>query len=350
MAELVIAGPGELDAATGGYRYDARVLADLRARGHSATWLALPTDFPHPTTDSVVEAFRLLSGVSPSATLVIDGLAYGALPPEGIAALRRPMVALVHHPLAFEPGLTDETATRLEGSERLALAVASLVIVTSEATRRLLAERFGLPPTKIRVAEPGVDPARPSRGSTGETPVILTVGAITPRKNHLALARALAMLKDLPWRWRIVGSRARDPAYAAALDDEIAAGGIGDRTETLGELDDAGLDQAFNCADLFALPSRLEGYGMAYAEALARGLPVVAGADEATAALVTEKAGALVDPDDVAGLAAALRSFLENPAALQRAGRAASLRAARLPRWFQCADVFEHLITRPHSA
>ena len=346
MAELVIAGPGDLRAATGGYRYDARVLADLRARSHDATWLALPEDFPEPSPASLAEAFRLLAGVPATATLVVDGLAYGALPPEEIAALRRPVVALVHHPLALEPGLKEEVAVRLEGTERLALGLASLVIVTSETTRSLLAETYDVPPSKIRVAEPGVDPARPGRGGGG-TPVILTVGAITPRKNHVTLARALATLTDLAWRWRIVGSPARDPAYAAALDDEIAAAGIADRVEKLGEVDDLGLEQAFETADLFALPSRLEGYGMAYAEAMARGLPVVAGAGAATAALVTEKAGALVDPDDISGLAAALRGLLDNPAALQRAGRAASLRAARLPRWFQCADVFEHLITRP---
>ncbi|WP_164919600.1 glycosyltransferase family 4 protein [Hansschlegelia zhihuaiae] len=346
MAELVIAGPGKLETPTGGYRYDARVLKDVSARGHEASWLALPEDFPFPSAASMEAALAALKGVPHDATLVIDGLAYGALPVEGIAALARPVVALIHHPLALELGLAPDAAASLAASERDALAAAALIVTTSEATRRVLVERFGAAEHKVRVAEPGVDPAAPTKGG-GETPVVLTVGAVVPRKNHLGLARALAGLRDVPWRWRIAGSLTRDLDCATALADEIARSGIEDRVETLGALDDDGLEAAYLAADLFALPSYLEGYGMASAEALARGLPVIAGRDEAAAALIGETAGALVDPDDFEAIAAALRRFLTEPAALRRASNAARLRAARLPRWFQCADVFEHLITRP---
>jgi glycosyltransferase involved in cell wall biosynthesis len=346
VAELVIAGPGELETPTGGYRYDARVLKEISGRGHRASWLALPEDFPFPSEASIRTAFAALGNVPREATLVIDGLAYGALPVEGVATLGRPAVALVHHPLALETGLAREAAERLMASERDALAAAALIVAISETTRRALVERFGVAEHKVRVAEPGVDPASPTKGG-GETPVVLTVGSVTPRKNHRALARALARLRDVPWRWRIAGSLTRDAGCAAALADEIARGGIGDRVEILGALDDDGVEAAYLSADLFALPSYLEGYGMASTEALARGLPVIAGNDEATRALVGESAGALVDPDDVEALAAALRRFLSEPAALRRASNAARLRAARLPRWFQCADVFEHLITRP---
>lgn len=348
MADLVLAAPGELGAPTGGYRYDARVIQELLGRGHAATWLALPTDFPLASEAAVVEALARLNTVPRAATLVVDGLAYGALPAAGIAALGRPVAALVHHPLALETGLDPAAAARLDALERLALARAALVIVTSDATRRTLAGDYGVSADRIRVAEPGVDPAPKAKGGAGEdgggAPVVLTVGSVTPRKNQVALARALGRLKDLDWRWRIVGSATRNVGYAAELDDAITEAGIRERVETLGEVSDAAVAAAFDGADIFALPSRLEGYGMVFAEALARGLPTVAGDGAATADLVPEAAGARVPPDDEAAIADALRKLIGDPDALSRAARASRSAGVRLPRWFQCADVFEHLM------
>lgn len=350
MAELVLAGPGDTVAPTGGYRYDARVLAELASRGHAATWLPLPTDFPDASETSVAEAMRRLAAVPREATLVVDGLAYGALPADAIAALGRPVVALVHHPLALETGLKPETAARLDASERIALTAAALIIVTSDATRRMLIDDFGAPAARVRVAEPGSDPAPRAKGSDG-APVVLTAGAVSQRKNQIALARALGSLKDLDWRWRIVGSLTRDAAYAAELEAAIAEEGLFDRVDTLGEVPDAALAAAFDGADLFALPSRLEGYGMAFSEALARGLPIVAADIPPVAALVPENGGRLVAPDDIAALAEALRTLIGDADARARAARYARSAGARLPRWFQCADVFEHLmISGPPSA
>ncbi|QZN98619.1 glycosyltransferase [Chenggangzhangella methanolivorans] len=210
MAELVLAVPGDIAAPTGGYRYDARVIAELTGRGQAARALSLPDNFPAPSDASIAGALKALSGVPAEATLVVDGLAYGALPAEGIVALGRPVAALVHHPLALETGLSPEDAARLEASERAALAAAALVIATSEATRTILVERFGLDGRRVRVAEPGVDPKPRAKGG-GEVPVVLSVGAVTPRKNHATLARALATLSDLPWRWVVAGALDRAP-------------------------------------------------------------------------------------------------------------------------------------------
>lgn len=343
MAELVLAGPGDTVAPTGGYRYDARVLAELASRGHTATWLSLPTDFPNASEASVAEAMRRLAAAPREATLVVDGLAYGALPADAIAGLGRPVVALVHHPLALETGLSPETAARLDASERIALTAAALIIVTSGATRRMLIEDYGAPAARVRVAEPGSDPAPRAKGSDG-APVVLTAGAVTPRKNQITLARALGQLKDLDWRWRIVGSLTRDASYAAELEAAIAEEGLFDRVDTLGEVPDAALSAAYDGADIFALPTKLEGYGMVFSEALTRGLPIIAGNVPQVVALVPETAGALVAPDDVEALTAALRTLIGDADARARAARYSRSTGARLPRWFQCADVFEHLM------
>ncbi|WP_020181358.1 glycosyltransferase family 4 protein [Methylopila sp. M107] len=344
MARLVVASPEDATSRADGRRYEIRLLAELSARRHEATYLPLPQSFPIPSAEAVRTTLDRLRSVPSGTMLVVEGAAFCGLPADRLAALGRPVSALLRYPASLEPGLPPDAVAFLEASQRAAFGVAEVVIATSAATRSLLIERFGVPKEKLRVAEPGVDPSPRARGGGGDVPVILTVGAVLPRKNQLALARALGRLTDIGWRWRIVGPLEADVAYASALRDAVAEEGIADRVEFAGQLNQAGLAEAYDRADLFALPSYLEGYGMAYAEALARGLPVVAGAGEAAAALVSGAAGELVPPDDPATIAAALRNLLSEPDARARAARSARSVGTRLPRWFQCADVFEHLM------
>ncbi|GLK67123.1 glycosyltransferase [Hansschlegelia plantiphila] len=347
MGEFVLAIPGDPETLTGGYIYDARVATELRARGHRVAILRLPDGFPMASEPAIGEALRLLGAASRSAALIVDGLAFGALPAAGLKALGRELIALIHHPLALETGLDRQTAERLRASEREALRCASAIITTSEATRALLVADHGATAEHILVAPPGVD-AAPRAACAGAPPVILTVATITPRKNHARLAGALARLADIDWRWRIVGAADRDLACSAELRRLIEALGIGGRVEFAGELGAAELAAAYASADLFALPSRFEGYGMAWAEALARGLPVVAGDDAAAAALVPAAAGAHVGSVDA--LAAALRRLIADPEARRAAADAAWAHAATLPRWAQTANVFERLLEQPDAS
>ena len=97
--------------------------------------------------------------------MLVDGLAYGAMPDEAPGTRQRlTMVALVHHPLASENGLDPATAASLEDSERRALASARAVVVTSRATAAALGS-YGVARDRIAVVEPGTDPAPLARGS-----------------------------------------------------------------------------------------------------------------------------------------------------------------------------------------
>jgi glycosyltransferase involved in cell wall biosynthesis len=107
-----------------------------------------------------------------------------------------------------------------------------------------------------------------------------------------------------------------------------------------GPVDDAGLGAAYAAADLFVLPSRYEGYGVVYAEALAHGLPVIACGAGPVPELVGEDAAVLVPPEDVEALSGALDLLLQDAGLRDRMSAAARRRAGELPRWEDTAAGF----------
>jgi glycosyltransferase involved in cell wall biosynthesis len=155
---------------------------------------------------------------------------------------------------------------------------------------------------------------------------------------------ALAGLRDLPWHLTIAGDRTRSPATAASLDADILRHGLGDRIAVLGAVADQRLADLHAEADLFVLPSRFEGYGMAFAEAIAHGLPVIGTTAGAIPDTVPDGAGILVPPDDAAALAHALRRLIANASERESLAAAARAAAARLPTWRQSAEEFARAI------
>jgi glycosyltransferase involved in cell wall biosynthesis len=339
VPDVVFAVPGELQTPTGGYIYDRRVIELLPEFGWRVRHVALPGDYPAPGKASLEETARLL-GKTPADTLVvIDGLAFGAMPAELVDRIGGRIVGLVHHPLALETGVSEERAKYLAWTERAALERTVHVIVTSPATADLLAKDFGVPRARISVAEPGTEAASRARGGDGP-PRLLSVGSVTARKGYDVLVKALAQISDLAWESRIVGSLDRDPVAPGTLREAIARTKLGERIALLGSLDEPALAAEYDQARLFVLPSHFEGYGMAFAEALAHGLPVVGGAGGAVTSTVPADAGVLVPPGDAGALAAALRRLLSNPAELQRRADAAWRHAQQLPRWRDTAAKF----------
>jgi glycosyltransferase involved in cell wall biosynthesis len=298
----------------------------------------LGSDFPRPGPASRPAARARLAAVPHGTCVVIDGLALGVLSEEAAAlSATHRLVALVHHPLALETGLSASEATALRTSERAALAEMRHVIVTSAATARHLVADYGVTADRITVAEPGVDPVPTARGSLRArhdgTVALLSVGALVPRKGYDVLVAALKQMPELPWRLTIVGDRTRSPATAAQLEADLAAAALDERVTLAGAVSSQELTDYYGSADLFVLPSRHEGYGMAFAEAIAHGVPVVGTRAGAIPDTVPHGTGVLVAPDDVAALAAALRSLIAEPAERRRLAAAARTAAQKLPTW-----------------
>lgn len=343
MTSAAFAIPGDITLATGGYAYDRRVMALLPAFGVATRHLPLPGSFPAPTATDLAETQCLLSQ-SPAETVILaDGLAYGAMPAELISSLSSPIVALVHHPLCLEAGLSKPRQDELYALEKTALALARHVIVTSPSTAKTVATDFAVPAGKITVAEPGTDPAARARG-TGNPLQVLSVGSIVPRKAYDTLVRALASVPDRNWRLTIVGPIDRSAEALAALNAAIRETELGPRIVVAGPAAQEQLEAHYAAADVFVLPSLYEGYGMVLAEAMARGLPIVCTTGGAAAATVPDAAALKVPPGDVQALGSAIQRVLDDPPLRRRMSDAAWVAGKKLPRWEDTARTIADVI------
>lgn len=347
MKRVVFAVPGNLDTPTGGYAYDKRIIAELRRLDLDVECLDIGEGFPSPDQATRSTARSLLLQVPDGQPIVVDGLALGVLPDVAAeVASRHPLLALVHHPLALEWGLPAERADALHRSEQAALAVVREVVVTSPTTAKLVASDYGVPTERISVARPGSDPAPRSSGSRSEVPHLLSVGAVVPRKGFDTLVAALATLAELPWRLTIAGDLTRDPDEAARLDISITQHKLAGRISALGAVSSERLAALYDDADLFVLASRFEGYGMAYAEALSHGLPVIGTTAGAIPDTVPQESGILVSPGDVDALARALRRVITDTGLRRQLSDAAFTAARKLPTWQQSGAIFAGVLEK----
>jgi glycosyltransferase involved in cell wall biosynthesis len=323
---VVPAGIDDPARPSGGNRYDRRLCDGLAAAGWAVREHAVPGDWPRPDVADLGGLARTAAGVPDDAVVVVDGLigsaAASVLVPE---AARLRLVVLVHMPFL---GPADD--------ERAVLAHARAVVTTSAWTRDRLVAEHALPPARVHVAVPGTDPGDPAPGTDGGGR-LLCVAAVVPHKGQDLLLRALEGVPEASWRCRVVGPLDRDPVFVERLRRRVSASGIGDRVAFAGPRHGDALRREFARADLLVAPSRSEAYGMAAAEALAVGLPVVAtavgGLPEAFGRTRVGVPGLLVPPEDPHALRAALSAWLRDPALRARLRAAALARRDTLDGW-----------------
>lgn len=343
MTKAVFAIPGDKDRRTGGFIYEATVLRVLNELGCATRHLVLPDSFPNPTPADMATTLDLLCAIPADQPIILDGLVFGAIDPDGLATIPAPVIAMIHHPLGLETGLSPQRAAFLRGNEAAALRHVAAVIVPSPHTAVILARDFGVDPMLITIAPPGF--VRPVQVLVpADPPLILSVGLLAERKGHDVLIDALALIADVPWQAEIVG-KAHDLVYARALEAQVAELSLSDRIKFAGEISATSLDNRFNAAHVFALATRYEGYGMVLSEAMQYGLPIVSCRVGAVPDTVAD-AGILVPPDDPAAFATALRKVLTNPQEHARLATVASGSAASLPEWDDTAQRFIEVIMR----
>jgi glycosyltransferase involved in cell wall biosynthesis len=343
--DLSLIVPAPFDTVSGGYAYDRRIVAGLRAAGHSVRVVELTGAFPLADEQARAAARRAWHGIGGDSRPIIDGLGLAAFADLGEALAARGAVGLIHHPTNLETGICETDRAALLGLERRLLPWLGRIIVTSGATAELLVAEFCVERERIAVVVPGTDDAPRSTGSGGPTCHIISIGTLVPRKGHDVLLRALARLFDLDWRLTIVGSPDRDRVHARAL---VALGeelGIAQRVRFAGEVTGDLLEVLWRRADLFALATHWEGYGMAVAEALRRGVPVAISSGGAAASLVTPDAGVVCRAGDHTNLSKALRRLIFATSLRRNLAEGAWRVGQTLPGWSEQARVFARALS-----
>ena len=295
---------------SGGNVYDQRVRDGLRADGWDVRMVPVP-EGGHG------QLRRGLLQLPDGALVLLDGLLAAREPDALLDQGTRLRLVVLAHMVAAD--LTDD--------ERGAFRAARRVVATSRWTRAELIEQDAASPHRIVVAHPGTDPA-PATSASACGGRLLCVGTVAPHKGQDLLVRALAVVADLEcWTCTIVGSLRATPDFVAELRAAIASAGLTDRIRFTGVLTGQALQDAYGGADLVVMPSRSESYGMAVAEALARGIPVLAGdVGGISEAIAGSGAGMIVPPDDPWALDVVLRQWWASPAR-RRELKAAALAA-----------------------
>lgn len=332
--------PGDITTLTGGYIYERRLLLGLREAGHDVRHIELAASFPDPTPDDMADAIAQLATLDPERALILDGLVFGAT--DGLEAVTAPIVAMIHHPLALETGLSEDRRAHLFETERRNLGLARHVLVPSPHTAEILETQYDVAADRITIARPGTD--RPRRISTpSEPPLILSVGLLHPRKGHDVLLHALASVTALPWQSVIVG-RDHDPSHAASLRALVTDLDLSDRVQLSGTVSRAELDQLYSQAAIFALATRYEGYGIVFDEALSWGLPIISSQTGAVPDTVPEEARILTHVDDPDALGQALRRLLTDADMRRALAQGAAAHGAKLPSWGDTARVASQVL------
>jgi glycosyltransferase involved in cell wall biosynthesis len=290
------------------------------------------------------DAWHVLGAGGPSRRVGPVDLVHApsvAVPPTGPV----PLVVTVHDAATIV--MPDAFTRRGVWFHRRGFAAAAkrarLVIAVSEACADEVASNTAIERGRIRVVPNGVhrDAAVPDAVARvrdtydlKDRPYVFWLGAFQPRKNVRVLLDAFARVDPDEFPHRLV--LAGPPGWKVDAADAEVAGALGDRVRLLGRVPDGDVFPLYAGADLFAFPSRHEGFGIPVLEAMAQGTAVVC-ADIPALREVAGDAACLVGPDDVEGWTAALRALLGDEA---RRGELAARGRARVQgySWQRCVE------------
>lgn len=323
---------GDPDRISGGSLFDRRLGQRAAEHGARVSTFSIPAaPFPLPLITAAPVMRRIRR--SRADVLVIDSIAAAYLAP-WLQAVPMPSATLIHQPMG------GVGRGRLRAwLDRATYRQLDLLLPTGETLVDELAA-LGVP---VRVVTPGRDGV-PAAGTIdlrcGRRVAILCVANWLPTKGIVELVEAFAALPPATATLHLVGGMT-DAAYARQVRRRLVGAGLRERVVVHGTLAPERVAAMYRAADVFALPSYSETYGMAWAEAMDAGLPIVGWRATNLPNLVEdEREGLLVEPGNVRALSDALRRLVEDEPMRRRLSANARTRAAARPTWDQTAAAF----------
>ena len=340
--------PGSFPATTGAIVFDTKLAEQLRSLGQSVA--IVPVAGAHPMPDAAARAsaadlWSVHQLQSPGGTVVIDGFCLYAFDGLEQSLQSAGAFAMVHHPMSLEPQLPQAERDAFMVIEQRILPQLARIVVPSEAIRSRLTAALVLPPGIVAVVTPGIVEAPRSTGSAGRRCQLLAIGSLIPRKGHDTVLRALAGLTDLDWTLTICGDSELDPDHATTLRDFVETTALAGRVVFAGACSPDRLEALWQAADIFVSGSCFEGYGMAVAEAVRRGLPLAITNGAAASEVIPVDGSVIVEPGDHVQLSKALRRLIFSAPLRQELAEAAWQAGRALPTWDDQGRRFAGLLT-----
>jgi glycosyltransferase involved in cell wall biosynthesis len=335
---------GDLQTLSGGYLYDRKLVEYLRAQGDTVEIISLPwRSYAAHLTDNLSAKWlaRLLS-------LKVDVLIQDELNHPSLFQLNYrlkketaiPLVSIVHHLRISEqhPAIWMPLYRLVE---RRYLASLDAFIFNSLTTRRVV-EDLGFPPKPSVVAQPAGDrlpwqisEAQIEARAKEDGPLrLLFLGNLIPRKGLHLLLIALETLSRDSWHLTVVGKLDAAGNYGTALVRRVADLGWQGQVRFTGAVRDERMIDILAGCQALVLPSQYEGYGIAYLEGMAMGLPAIGTTSDAAGEIITDGLdGFLVEAGDAQALAEPIRRLHLNRPLLVQLGLNARKRFLDHPTW-----------------
>ncbi|WP_394742610.1 glycosyltransferase family 4 protein [Natronococcus roseus] len=340
--EVGLVVPDDLETTSGGYRYDRRLVAELRARGDDLEVIVLSETTGDDLRSRLDRRFDVL---------LQDELCYDRLAAHN-PNLESPelVVSLVHNLQSDDPSLANRKRERLRDRERRYLGTVDAAVCTSAHTRSRIGSLVDLPtvvaPPAGRHETVPVDRSAVVARARESPLRIAFVGNLVPRKGLEALLEAASRLEG-DWELTVAGSPDADPAYATRMRERARTLEVADRIEFAGRVPDDALESIYERSHVLAVPSRHEAFGMVYLEGMEYGAVPIASRNGGASEFVADgENGFLVAPEASDRIAARLEELVADRDRLASLGVRALETATAHPWWAETATTVRSFLQR----
>jgi glycosyltransferase involved in cell wall biosynthesis len=335
---------GDLETVSGGYLYDRQLVEHLRRQGDHVHVFSqeqrgyagnLIDGFNSDLVDSIHDANL--------DVLLQDELNHGSLIMTNRrlrTSLEAPIISIVHHLRCSEAHPRWQNAV-IRMVERRYLRSVDGFIFNGQTTKSVVHSVAGVSEPSI-VAEPAGDRFTSDitneeireRSSSEETIRIVFLGNVIHRKGLHTLLTALATIPGTDWELSVVGRLDVDEDYVQSVRHQIQRSGLFENVTLYGPLPDREIARLLRRGHILAVPSSYEGYGIAYLEGMAFGLPAIATTSGAAREIITHgENGWLIEPDDAGALRQIITGIRDDRSALIRVSLGARERFLAQPGW-----------------
>lgn len=330
---------GSLDALSGGYLYDRKLVEYLWSQGYTVEIISLPwRNYAAHLTDNL--HFKLPKNLD---ILIQDELNHPSLIAANAGEHPYPVISLVHH-LRCSELRPNWQNTFYRWVEKKYLQSVDGFIFNSKTTQSAVngltdqekPSIVAYPPTD-RFGESISEKEIVERANSNDFR-ILFLGNIIYRKELHTLLKAIS---DQPSAFRVdvVGGLSAEPAYVKQMQELITANDLSSFVFLHGTLDNGPLIEKLRQAHVLVVPSSYEGFGIVYLEGMGFGLPAIGTTAGAAREIISDGVdGFLIEPGDINSLANRLKVLNEKRGVLIRMSLAARERYLRQPKWIETAE------------